>query len=899
MKKFLLFTLLSSFVFSAYSQCVLSPLSLKERVDNASLIVEAVVGEKLSFRDHDGMLKTSTTLKISKIYKGSGLINTHEISIITLGGQIGMEIVKVEPELELSKGEIGVFMLVNKQGNWLSESGPQGMLRIDKFTGIATDVYNEWPRNTIANEIQKLSGLAVVEVQPELTKIKISNKRAAPVISSFTPSTITAGTSSILTIRGSDFGSVRDTGRVQFKNPDDGGKTYMDALKNDYISWSDTLIRLIVRSKAGTGPFRVIPFNNGVAISSDTLHISFAHLNVVLGDTTAYETRHIGINNSDGYTWKFSTEFFDSTDARDAFIRSLERWRCGTYMNWDTLGQLNNKDIKRDGVFMCAWEDTAVGMPTGVLAQCFSYWSGCLIGGVPNYFVSELDIRFRGKPTGSTNWYYGTGNAKSNEFHFESVATHELGHGHQMGHVIDKDVVMHFSIANGQTKPNLSANDIAAGDYVINKSSSTICGINGHAKLNSGNCAIKAPVANFVIDKTEVCRNEEVTFTDSSEGNIISYSWNFGSGATPSSANTKGPHKVKYSVGGLAVVTLTINTTSGNLSKNKVVQIKNANPVEPKFTFGVNGKGEVNFTNSSDILGSYKWYFGDGDSSSQYSPTHFYQSGGTFNVVLRGQNSCNLDDTIIPITIAYQNFGVSQNQICREETVLYVDSSDGNISSYNWSFVDGTPSSATGKGPHLVKYSSSGNKSASCQIQVVGGQQQSYTINNMVNVSNDVMSMASFRYGYYGMEMVGFENLSSGTGNTYKWYFGDGDSSSAESPIHTYSNANNKVVQLIASGNCNEDDTTITLRDFTSVHSMNTQQFSVFPNPSNGDVQILASKLGIPLKVRIYNSQGQFVMQKELLSGENIQMESVQNGLYYIRISSDLIEEVVLLSIQK
>ena len=141
-------------------------------------------------------------------------------------------------------------------------------------------------------------------------------------------------------------------------------------------------------------------------------------------------------------------KFYDSAGARGAFVRSLERWRCGTFINWDTLGHVSHSAIKPDGVNMCAW-DTLNNMPNGVLAQCFSYWSGCFNPGL-KWFVNELDIRFRIRPTNTTNWTYGTTQATSNQFHFESVATHELGHGHQMGHVINSAVVMHYSIANGQ-----------------------------------------------------------------------------------------------------------------------------------------------------------------------------------------------------------------------------------------------------------------------------------------------------------------------------------------------------------------------------------------------------------------------------------------------------------------
>ena len=50
----------------------------------------------------------------------------------------------------------------------------------------------------------------------------------------------------------------------------------------------------------------------------------------------------------------------------------------------------------------------------------------------------------------------------------------------------------------------------------------------------------------------------QITFTNSSVG-ATSWSWNFGAGATPATANTAGPHVVSYATSGVKLITLTIN----------------------------------------------------------------------------------------------------------------------------------------------------------------------------------------------------------------------------------------------------------------------------------------------------------------------------------------------------
>ncbi len=67
------------------------------------------------------------------------------------------------------------------------------------------------------------------------------------------------------------------------------------------------------------------------------------------------------------------------------------------------------------------------------------------------------------------------------------------------------------------------------------------------------------PVALFSSNKQKVCPQDTVIFSDFSAGNITGYTWDFGEGAVPSTANTQGPHKVVYQSEGLKSVSLIVN----------------------------------------------------------------------------------------------------------------------------------------------------------------------------------------------------------------------------------------------------------------------------------------------------------------------------------------------------
>jgi hypothetical protein len=65
--------------------------------------------------------------------------------------------------------------------------------------------------------------------------------------------------------------------------------------------------------------------------------------------------------------------------------------------------------------------------------------------------------------------------------------------------------------------------------------------------------------AAFTVDNSTPVVGQTVKFTATDNSAAISaWSWNFGSGAIPPTANTKGPHNVYYSTTGSKTVTLTI-----------------------------------------------------------------------------------------------------------------------------------------------------------------------------------------------------------------------------------------------------------------------------------------------------------------------------------------------------
>lgn len=81
------------------------------------------------------------------------------------------------------------------------------------------------------------------------------------------------------------------------------------------------------------------------------------------------------------------------------------------------------------------------------------------------------------------------------------------------------------------------------------------------------------PVANFTAAAPTVCSGVATTITNSSTGNITSFAWNFGSGASIAAATTAGPHSVSWSTAGTKTITLVTTGPGGNSTKTSTIVV--------------------------------------------------------------------------------------------------------------------------------------------------------------------------------------------------------------------------------------------------------------------------------------------------------------------------------------
>jgi PKD repeat protein len=229
--------------------------------------------------------------------------------------------------------------------------------------------------------------------------------------------------------------------------------------------------------------------------------------------------------------------------------------------------------------------------------------------------------------------------------------------------------------------------------------------------LSPGAPPLQPPIASFTYTPIYPEVNQVVTFDASAsydpDGNIVSYTWDFGDGTPPVTENDPITYHAYTSYGDYTVK-LTVTDNDGLTGQTEATIHVSQHPVA-SFTFSppdplihelVTFDASSSSPDGGEIV-SYTWTFGDGNVTTTNNPiiTHAYSSYGTFTVTLNVTDSeGKWDTTSQQITVEkapIADFWWNPYYPQRGETVTFDASAStpdgGTIISYAWNFGDGTP----------------------------------------------------------------------------------------------------------------------------------------------------------------------------------------------------------------
>ena len=312
-----------------------------------------------------------------------------------------------------------------------------------------------------------------------------------------------------------------------------------------------------------------------------------------------------------------------------------------------------------------------------------------------------------------------------------------------------------------------------------------------------------------------------IDFTNTgSSGAGVSYQWNFGSGATPGTANSENLTGVTYSSSGTKTITLIVtssgckDTTSGTLdiltTPNPSFSSNAPQPVGFPVLFSYTGNTGSNFT--------YSWDFGSGalppTSTSATPPAVYYSTPGTKTITLTVTNGS------ITITIT-QTIDIDQPPLaafstsapnCEGVGIDFINNGTSGAT-YDWDFGAGAnPLTANTRDQLGVVYSTPGFKTVQLVTTLNGNKDTSEATIYIIPQPKPV-------FGHNAPQCEGADidftySGNTGTGWVFTWDFGVASTpniSSSTSPQGIlYGSPGNKIVALtVSNAMCAATDTQI------------------------------------------------------------------------------------------
>lgn len=307
-----------------------------------------------------------------------------------------------------------------------------------------------------------------------------------------------------------------------------------------------------------------------------------------------------------------------------------------------------------------------------------------------------------------------------------------------------------------------------------------------------------APIADLTAVNPSACSAPHtVNFTDLSV-DANSWFWDFGDGNTSTDQNPshtyvdEGQYDITLSIGSL-------NGCRDTLLLENYVSVES-----PEAGFIADEtRGCVpmitNFTDqtiSTEPINQYYWDFGDGNTSTQANPTHFYTSQGIYDVTLIVRNARGCRDTLTMPQFAAAgespdaDFSVSPVVSCKSDPISFNNLTTPNSNEWLWKF--GDDGTSTDQNPSYV-YSDTGTFSVTL-IASMYGCKDSQTYNNIVTIHPPGAGFTYTRTCDDTYE-ISFNDASIAA-QTWFWDFGDGNTSTDINPVHRFDSTGTYSVSL-------------------------------------------------------------------------------------------------------
>ena len=306
-------------------------------------------------------------------------------------------------------------------------------------------------------------------------------------------------------------------------------------------------------------------------------------------------------------------------------------------------------------------------------------------------------------------------------------------------------------------------------------------------------------------------------FTDNSTisapGTLTAWNWNFGNGQTSTLQNPTHTYSAPGTYNVRLIVTDNSNCRDTIFQQVVVNAIPNANFTAPQTCLG----SATQMTNTTNIAGNaaltHQWNFGNGQTSTQTSPSVTYAQTGSYTITLISTGPGNCRDTatqvvnVVPTPVA----GFTLPPPCGLVGPLTNTSTiaaPGTIATYQWNLGNGQTSNQINP---VTNYSSLGTYNITLTATSAQGCTNSITQPFTVYGTPNAQFTAPQTCHGSATQFNNQSTLQGGGQMTHQWTFGNGMISNTAAPTITYGQTGSYTVTLITTGpgNCRDTATQV------------------------------------------------------------------------------------------
>ncbi|MEA3497339.1 MAG: PKD domain-containing protein [Bacteroidota bacterium] len=322
------------------------------------------------------------------------------------------------------------------------------------------------------------------------------------------------------------------------------------------------------------------------------------------------------------------------------------------------------------------------------------------------------------------------------------------------------------------------------------------------------------PKAEFEADDYTICENYEITFTNDSEGNLLSFYWDFGNGDTSTLKDALYSYQIAgtYTISLVATDSMGCKDTFTRTNYAKVQAIPKAG-FYADTTFSYCYPLLVRFTDTSisNNIKNWTWDFGDAQTASTFqNPVHNYTKPEKFDVRLIVETTYGCKDTallkdFINIHGPLASFDLDPDTVCYGFPVKFFVLKSENVKSFNWDYGDGNIESEVND-TVKHKYYISGYFYPRLIYVDSSGTCKKFAIDTLM-VSRVIADFSTYQNSKFVPATIDFTDKSSINAIEWHWIFGDEKDTFSQDATHIYKIAGNYNTMLIVTNDLGCKDT--------------------------------------------------------------------------------------------